>query len=567
MERRLLLTVVLCFLILMVYQKYMQVQQEKWQAQQETEAPAEAPGDVTTPAPDTSQPVGTAEGPAPTLAPEPEAPPAPAVPCEEVVVETPLFRAVFCSHNGRPLSWRLKGYRESKSCGCPFWGGKDCAETVPDATEPVGVERIAQSDLGDLQLGLALSLGDGKRLPLHERLAPDRKRLELIKGEHAQKLRFVGTDTAGRSVERVYTFSPDSYLVRLDVTIGGLPPELHQAGMGIRLVEGVRDGDRYTFSGFMAFVDGKLEKDKKVEKKEVKAYAGDVAWAGFSSKYFINCLLPVDNPVSSVQLEEHPSVPGEDQATLVSRLVYNIQPHLQGNEGHFAFDLFIGPKDLDVLRETGHSLERSVDLGWFGFIAQPLLVALKFFYRYVHNYGIAIILMTVIIKVLFHPLTRKQYESMRAMQKLQPKMQAIREKFKNDRERMNREIMDLYRTHKINPLGGCWPMLLQIPVFFAFYRALLNSVELRHAPFMLWIQDLSAKDPCHITPIIMGATMFLQQRMTPMAGDPTQQRMMMFMPILFTFLFLNFPSGLVLYWLVNNVLTIGQQYVSQKRKG
>jgi len=157
-------------------------------------------------------------------------------------------------------------------------------------------------------------------------------------------------------------------------------------------------------------------------------------------------------------------------------------------------------------------------------------------------------------------------ESMRQMQKLQPKMKAIREKFKDDKDRLNREVMDLYRTHKINPLGGCWPMLLQIPVFFALYKALLNSIELRHAPFMFWIQDLSEKDPCYITPIIMGATMFLQQKMTPAAGDPNQQKMMMFMPLIFTFMFLNFPSGLVLYWLVNNVLTIGQQFVSQRRQ-
>ena len=251
---------------------------------------------------------------------------------------------------------------------------------------------------------------------------------------------------------------------------------------------------------------------------------------------------------------------------LVSRLIYNIQEHLQGDRARFAYSLYIGPKDMDVLKRTGHFLEKSIDLGWFGFIAKPLLVILKFFYKYTHNYGIAIIILTILIKVLFHPLTKKQYESMRHMQKIQPKMKEIREKFKDDKERMNKEVMDLYRTHKINPLGGCWPMLLQIPVFFALYRALLSSIEMRHAPFAFWIQDLSAKDPCYITPIIMGATMFLQQKMTPAAGDPNQQKMMMFMPLIFMFMFMNFPSGLVLYWLVNNVLTIGQQFVSQKRQ-
>jgi len=337
--------------------------------------------------------------------------------------------------------------------------------------------------------------------------------------------------------------------------------------MGLNFTERVGLGtasDRYTFTGFMALIDGKLVKKKEVD--EDRVFQGDVVWEGFSDKYFLSCLVPENNPVSSVILDYDGSGALENEGLWISRLVYNIQAHTQGNLSRFDYTFFIGPKEMDVLKESGHSLTESIDLGWFGFIAEPLLVVLKFFFKYTHNYGVAIILLTIIIKVLFYPLTRKQYESMKDLQKLQPKMKDLREKFKNDKERLNKEVMDLYRTHKINPLGGCWPVLLQIPVFFALYKALLNSIELRHAPFVFWIQDLAQKDPCYITPLIMGATMFLQQKMTPTAGDPAQQKMMMMMPVVFTFLFLNFPSGLVLYWLVNNVLTIGQQYVTQKRK-
>ncbi len=489
--------------------------------------------------------------------------------CEEVVVDTPLYQAVFCSRNGRPMRWTLKNYQLNKPCECPVPGLRKTG--LPDATDggsPAWVERIHVQGPEEYPLALEISTGRDKRIPIREALEPDRFRLDLNDGEQPARITFSGTDSRGREVERVYTFAPDTYMVGLEVEIAGLEPALQQAGLAMRLTERIPEGasDRYTFSGFMAFINESLEKEKELDAGEPQYYNGNVHWQGFSDKYFLTSLLPVDNPVSSVNLEQLHSADGQSPGLFISRLIYNIQPHLQGDTARFAYSIYIGPKDLDVLRDTGHFLEKSIDLGWFGFIAKPLLVVLKFFYRYTHNYGIAIIILTILIKILFHPLTRKQMESMRQMQKLQPKMKAIREKFKDDKERLNREVMDLYRTHKINPLGGCWPMLLQIPVFFALYKALLNSIELRHAPFMFWIQDLSEKDPCYITPIIMGATMFLQQKMTPAAGDPNQQKMMMFMPLIFTFMFLNFPSGLVLYWLVNNVLTIGQQFVSQRRQ-
>jgi YidC/Oxa1 family membrane protein insertase len=193
------------------------------------------------------------------------------------------------------------------------------------------------------------------------------------------------------------------------------------------------------------------------------------------------------------------------------------------------------------------------------------MIALKFFHGYLGNWGFAIILLTVCIKALFWPLTQKSYSSMKAMQKLQPKMAKLREKYANDKQRLNTEMMTLYKENRVNPFGGCLPILIQIPVFFALYQVLLRSIELRHAPFMWWITDLSAKDPYYVTPLIMGVTMFLQQKMTPTTMDPMQARLMMMMPVVFTFLFLNFPSGLVIYWLVNNVLTIAQQYLINRK--
>jgi YidC/Oxa1 family membrane protein insertase len=230
---------------------------------------------------------------------------------------------------------------------------------------------------------------------------------------------------------------------------------------------------------------------------------------------------------------------------------------------------------------VGADLAKIVDFGFFDIIAKPLLHVMNFLHRYLPNYGVVIIIITIIVKLLFWPLSNKSYQSMSQMKKLQPKMAELRAKYKNDKKMMNQEIMNLYKLYKVNPLGGCLPMIFQIPVFFAFYKMLYQAIELRHAPFFLWIDDLSAPDrlfsfdftiPMMTAPygipvltIIMGASMFLQQKMSPPPGDPTQAKMMMFMPIFFTFIFINFPSGLVLYWLVNNILSMGQQYYVTKK--
>jgi len=318
-------------------------------------------------------------------------------------------------------------------------------------------------------------------------------------------------------------------------------------------------GTMYEFVGPSTFAGGK-KRNEKVDDlgKQAALYTDEIIWTGFEKKYFFNALVPLEGSAERARVE------------LVDSLVTNslISPYrtLQSGEtAEFQFFAFFGPKDFDLLQGLGYQLSEAVDFGFFGFLARPLLHVLKFFYSFLHNYGLAIILLTVIIKILFWPLTQKSFTSMKEMQKLQPQMQKLREKYKNDKQRMNLELMNLYKEHRVNPLGGCLPMLVQIPVFFALYKVLLVSIELRHAPFFLWITDLSAKDPYYITPVIMGASMFVQQKMTPSNLDPVQAKIFLAMPLIFTVMFLNFPSGLVLYWLVNNLLTIGQQALIHRK--
>jgi YidC/Oxa1 family membrane protein insertase len=205
-----------------------------------------------------------------------------------------------------------------------------------------------------------------------------------------------------------------------------------------------------------------------------------------------------------------------------------------------------------------------VDFGFFAVVAKPLLWFLKLTNKVTNNFGIDIIILSILIKIVFLPLTQISFKSMKEMQKVQPEMARLKETYKNDKAKLQQEIMLLYKRRKINPMSGCLPMLIQIPVFIALYNALQNAIEMRHAPFFWWIKDLSAKDPIYITPLIMGATMVIQQKMTPTSADPAQAKMFMLMPIMFTFLFLNFPSGLVIYWLINNVLSIAHQYYLNK---
>ena len=297
---------------------------------------------------------------------------------------------------------------------------------------------------------------------------------------------------------------------------------------------------------------------------------GKVDWTGYMDSYFMAAVVPVGGEARTVTLQG-----GEEQVrTVISEGIQQLPA--QGTQT-YAYRMYLGPKKLQILQTAGDNLAKAVDFGWFDVIAKPMLWMLNFFHTYVGNYGVAIILLTIFIKLAFWPITQKGMMSMKNMQKLQPKIAKLREKYKADPAQMNQEMMALYKTYKVNPLGGCLPMLIQIPFFFALYRVLMAAIELRHAPFMLWINDLSAPDRLWlgfnlpylqglpVLTLLMGASMYLQQKMTPTTVDPTQARIMQFLPVVFTFMFINFASGLVLYWLVNNLLSILQQYLINRK--
>ena len=276
-------------------------------------------------------------------------------------------------------------------------------------------------------------------------------------------------------------------------------------------------------------------------------------WGGFATQYFLAVAIPEsEGPVRTGVLD--------GTAGIV------VQAPLAATRAA-TFDVYAGPKERQTLAAANHDLGEAVNYGMFWFIALPLLEALRLLHRVTGNYGVNIIILTVMVKLVTLPLTRASFKNMREMQRIQPQMAKIRERFKDDQQEMQREMMELYKRHKVNPFAGCLPMLLQFPILLGFYSALSHAIELRHAPFALWINDLSAPDRLSVMglgvpvlTLLMGGSMLLQTWMTPAQGDPTQQRMMMVMPLIFTFTFINMPSGLVLYWLVSNVLSVAQQY-------
>ena len=287
-------------------------------------------------------------------------------------------------------------------------------------------------------------------------------------------------------------------------------------------------------------------------------------WAAMIQHYFATAWVPRNEPGTNLYTRVIGNL-GDIGVRMPNKTIAN------GDSAQFKATLWIGPKLQEQMAGVAPNLDLVVDYGWLWFIAKPLHTLLSFIQGFVGNWGLAIICLTFIVRGAMYPLTKAQYTSMAKMRMLQPKLQAMRERIGDDRQRMSQEMMELYKKEKVNPLGGCLPLLLQMPIFIALYWALMESVELRHSPFFGWITDLSAQDPYYILPLLMGASMFMIQKMSPTTvTDPMQQKIMTFMPVMFTFFFLFFPSGLVLYWLVSNVVTLIQQtliYKSLEKKG
>ncbi|MBF0301590.1 MAG: membrane protein insertase YidC [Desulfamplus sp.] len=475
-----------------------------------------------------------------------------------IKVTTPIYDITISERQASVTSLTLKKFKEGIKDDSPF-------------------KQMVSPELKSGMFSLEL---EGKSIPGLDRAVfkANTDLLEQTVNDGDKQILFSWTSPHGVVVEKIYTFSASTYLIGLDILIKNASPvplkDSIEISMPFALTKEGAAFSQFGAYGPEAYINGTLENVKPDDIKEKDTLNGVVEWVGNGDRYFISCIMPAKPVESVIKLFGTESL-------IVTKYIQSMERLDPGKQIQLSFKCYMGPKSLKVLGSYDNNLKKAINFGWFDVLAKPCLIGMNLIHDIIPNYGVAIILLTILIKLLFWPLGSKSYKSMSDMKKLQPLMNQIREKYKDDKQKMNQEVMNLYKTYKVNPMSGCLPMLVQMPIFFALYRMLYQAIELRHAPFMGWINDLSAPDrlfnfgvaipfmqPPYGIPvltIIMGATMFLQQKMSPTMGDPTQAKIMMFMPLFMTAIFINFPSGLVLYWLVNNVLSIGQQYYIQKK--
>ena len=469
---------------------------------------------------------------------------APAAVAPRVRVETDLMVAQVSAQGGDIVHLELKAHKQKGEGNLPFVLFDDGKAH----------QYAAQSGL----------IGDG--LPTHKTLfALPASEVRLKDGDNQIELRLVAPERNGVAVTKVMRFTRGSYLVDVsyEVRNGGVAAitphayfQLTRDDKPAEQPEGF--GGVQTFSGPAFFTDA--AKFQKVDFDDIGAgkakfdKTADNGWAAMVQHYFVSAWLPAQG----TQREFFARALGG--GLFSAGVIVPMSAIEPGASATVASRLYAGPQEQDKLETIAPGLELVVDYGWLTVIAAPLFWVLAWLYDLTGNWGWAIILVTVLLKLIFFPLSAASYKSMAKMRVLGPRLQRMKELYGDDKAKMQQEMMNLYRSEKINPLGGCLPILVQIPVFIALYWVLLGSVEMRHAPWLGWIQDLSAKDPYFILPIIMGASMLVQMKLNPTPPDPIQAKVMMAMPIIFTFMFLWFPSGLVLYWVVNNLLSIAQQW-------
>jgi YidC/Oxa1 family membrane protein insertase len=329
-----------------------------------------------------------------------------------------------------------------------------------------------------------------------------------------------------------------------------------------------------TQSRAIHFLNGDVERLDPSDVQAAPRYEGPVRFAGVDDHYFLAAALPGGEPARVEYAPTAPAVPGDTQGATRSFIAFSVRVNPGAPPPQtVTLPFFIGPKLFDQLRAADPQMVRAIDFGMFRSIVTPLLQALRWINRYLGNYGWSIVVLTIIINILIFPLRHRSMVSMKKMQALQPEVKAIQDRYAKykvtdpERQKMNSEMLALYKQRGVHPASGCLPMLLTMPILLAFYNLLSQAIELRDAPFIGWIHDLSAKDPTYVWPILMGGTMFWQQRMMPTTADPVQQKIFLLMPVIFTVMFLSMPSGLVIYWLTSNVLTIGQQYLTNRIMG
>ncbi len=464
-------------------------------------------------------------------------------PEKTVEVDSDFYTAVFTTHGARLKSFVLKRYRQTAAKDSPPY---EMVQVPPGGHLPLGAVITREGQvLDDRDLD-------------YQTTAP--AQVNASAGADATAV-FVGRTADGTTITKTFTFKPSSYVFSMDVAVTGGPAP-GQLGVSMSQPLTAHQG-YYDIPELQADVADKVltENEKKL-KTGVPPVAGTITYAGFGDRYFLAVFLP-QAPTTGLLAMAYAG----DEA--IARLLFDGTTRIHS-------EIYMGPKLLEALDAVNPALHKAIDFGWAGILALIFLRALKLFHYIAPNYGIDIILLTVSIRIAFLPISIRSQRSMMKMQRLQPQIERLREKYKDQNEQLQKEMVDLYKRNHVNPLGGCAPMALQLPIFLGLYEALLNSIELRHAPFIGWINDLSTPDclhipglpqlplmHCHGLPVLvllMGLTSFIQQYMTPTTPDPNQQRMMMLTPLIFTIMLINFPAGLALYYFSSNLLGVVQQY-------
>ncbi len=554
MDRNFLLALALSFLVLSLWTLYTAPPPDEVGAPTASEAAGEAgeaaPADAFAAAPaPTPAPGAAATPPGPALAEEPS------VPERQVRIQTDLYDATFTSRGGALLRWALRQYDDASRPGRP---------PVEIATLDPAVERALATPFESVGYG-DLSAAD------YALEQPDRMTLVFTREERGVTLR------------KTYRLSEDGYLFSLDLElVNDSDRHVRPTFLTIWPARPL-PGNDYAEYMLAALADGDLEQAPVGDAPSFLGFGGgsvdepsetrrDVDWAGANTRYFLAAMLP-DVPRDAAAR----FVPGRERDLVQTELAFQPVSVPPGQSVSRQLRVYLGPKESARLEAAGGHLDEAISKGWFPSLTSFFVWLLEATYALVRNYGLAIILITLLVRVLMFPIMQKQVKSMKRMGEMQPRMKEIQEKYAEDKQKQSEEMMKLWKESGFNPMSGCLPMFLQLPVFIGLYYALQGAIELRQAPFVGWIDDLSAPEalftlpgldlPVRLLPILMGGSMVLQQRLTPTTMDPAQARMMStVMPIMFTFLFYQFASGLVLYWFVSNVLGIAQQVWTNRRK-
>ena len=466
------------------------------------------------------------------------------VPERTIEVDSNFYVATFTTRGARLKSFLLTRYRQSADKNAPPY---EMVQVQPGGHLPLGVVMTREGQVFD---DSDLS---------YDTNAP--AKIDANSGTGAT-VTFTGKTADGAAITKTFTFKPSSYVFSMDVTAAG-GPALNQLGVSMSQPLTANQG-YYNIPTLEADVgDKSFTEGEKDLKKGVPPRSGPITYAGFGDQYFLSVFLPADPKVGTLAM----AYTGDEA---IARILFDGATRTHN-------EIYMGPKLLEALESVNPALTKAITFGWAGILAIIFLRVLKLFHFIAPNYGVDIILLTVALRVALLPISIRSQRSMMKMQRLQPQIQRLRDKLKDNNEQLQKEMVDLYKRNHVNPLGGCAPMALQLPIFIGMYEALRNSVELRHAPFLGWINDLSTPDclhiswmpqlpltHCHGLPVLvllMGLTSFLQQYMTPTTPDPNQQRMMMLTPLIFTIMLINFPAGLALYYFSSNLLGVIQQYV------